>query len=615
MTADDSCLRDRTHRLFQACLPHLWEGDSDEATPSLRHLGIASLNLAEEVDPDALIAAGRILPWLAVYLRWEDDSTSIDQLADLIDSNHLVRHLSPEALRRRLARGVKMKTPTIRRMPDGAQAAPADLRRQILADLLTYDEAIEALLELPNGARRDALIENSELLARTLEICSDDGNNRACRELSSLLPPWTISRPSQALEVLARFENTDFSDVPGEWSLLPERSRRFEQSLAEHLRSHGLVCAIRAAVAFGPADNSDPLSARVVRRFLSDYSPFASDPALQELTLALIQCRHLAIAHLSGAAPLGALQPWVNYLRGSCSELAESRGITLREATNFAHYSFHLVNLLDLSAREDVDLHDPLRRALMDLEEELKEFALVGQREGLTDRQSDLSRFEQTRWRNESPRRLLAVRIVRLGGAWRRGYESELVDDVIARLQQGPELDAAAHLMRNARLQSYDWLATWSPEQIAPLLVLCLCAARNSDEIDINAPFTIDLAPLKSWFNTDGTRRRAAIITTLLAQRSISSLIASPSLPPTGGLIAETVDQRLQLHFRPTPELEALLTLLASCKEDDPLATTLHERLARLCELPSNLAASTDRQPPITLYNSDKNTTENELSG
>lgn len=567
----------------------------EEHRPALRHLGIAALNLEGEADPDTLLEASRALPWLALYMQWERGETAPQKLVEHIEHHGLIRHLGADAIRRRLARIETAGDSAIRRAPGGADAGD-DLRAAALVELADHDRRIAALVDASPHDRRDALIDDTGLLATALQIAADEASTPASMPLRGVLPDWSFGADVRPLEILARFERSDFEAVPAEFSLLGDRAARFEQSLAKHLRSHELLGALRAALAFSAPQSTTAPPRRALQRYLTGFSIFADDPSLLELTLALTGVRGRLVEHLGGGLPLAALQPWVAYLRGPCTHFAEARGITLREATNFAHYAFHLLNMCDLAARPDVALRDPLRRGALDVEDELKQFALVGQREGLTDGEADLHRYEQNRWRSDAPGAQLADRIARLCGGWRQGHQSgppgspprpdhELYEQSLELVRAaGDDADAAAELVRWARLQHHGELETWQPDQVLSLLITALAAVRRAPNIDPGQPFVLDLSPLAQWLSGPAHRRRRDILHGLLRILDADSLTGPPLTKRTIGLVADAQTQRLQIDFATDDEFEAILTLLAHAEDDAALAESLVERLRSVLE-------------------------------
>ncbi len=602
MNDRSSALRNRANRL----VAHLVETTSDvEVEAALRHLSVAGLNLAVEADADSLLAASRALSWLAVYVAWDDDEATLDELAGLIDQGKLAPNLGPRTVASRLSRAIDAPSSPIRRSPTGAalEGQDDDLRALILSELADHDRRVARAAALAPHRRRDALFSDSQLLATVLELSTEDHLPPAAQTMVELLPEWNQTSKA-APKVLARFERAQFEDVPAPMNRLGERPRRFEQSMGRHLERHHLLPAVRAALTLSSdADESQ------LRLYLNQSATFAEDPPLVELALALIEMRHRTARHLAGALPLAGLSPWVTYLRGPCADFAESRGITLREATNFAHYSLHLLNICDLAARQDVPLTDTVRRALMDIENEIKEFALVGQRQGLTDEQSDLGRYERSRWRSDGARALLASRLARLCGAWRAGHrpgppgspprpDHELFDHCLelVRDREDTDLDALAHLAQKAHLRGLPDFNDWTPEEVLLVLTPVLFAARSAPSIDVDAPFTVDFEELSNWLAGADRHQRASIVTTLAAHYGDAQGGAA-IMQSLQGLSAQADDQRLLLAFRPAPELEAILTLLADVEGDDPLSAPLRQRLKTLLEAQRPLAQATAESP------------------
>ena len=579
--------------------------DLSEHRACMRHLSLGALNLAEEADAEALMAASGVLPWLGVFLGGQREKVSGTKLAEMICHHGLVRQLPEPVVRRRICAAFPDDHSQIRRTPsgkspvgctklaqnpdtpitDGTEITPLQVLKRLVAD----DRRIGLLAEANEHDRRDALLDDAGLLATALQL-------RGCDQQAGLddaLPKWRIDAPSKPLEVFARFERVDFDAVPPEWRGLDDRARRFEQSLAEHLGRHGMLTPVRAALAFSPAvGSSDPDLTRV-RRFLSTFSAFAADPALLELAVALIGARHLCVDVVRGAAPLDALSGWAQYLWKGCSRLAESRDITLREATNFAHYALHLVNLCDLSVADGVELTDPMRRALMDVEDEIKEFVTVGRKSEAPDRPVELFRYEKARFDRAHPRAQLADRLARLGGAWRAGHrpgphgcaprpDHPLIDTCLE-LVNGDDtwLDATNHLLRRAHLLGIDRLESWPAHRTLLLVQRALHLARHCERIDTDRPFTVDLTPLANWVTEGDGQDRGELLEVLLETRRDDHNATNPALTPHAD------EQFLTVQFHPDENLQALLTLLAST-DDDGFRDTLRRRVDNMLRRAQN---------------------------
>ncbi len=526
MTDKTSLLRDRTNHLALRLATTLG-ADIEQHQGAMRHLAVAALNLLTETDQATLNSASKALPWLAIFTFWEDDRATADAVAARIERQGLIRHLGAATIRRQLESAAGCEQSNIRRRPE---IQPWRDRADALATLVERDLAMEQLLATEQGERADLLIADSALLATALNACNDPGHKEIAHALEELVPSWKLHSNRDALEMLAEFEAADFEAAPGAFEHLGQRARRFEKSLADHLRSHDLLPALRIALAISPREDQQAPRREEIRRYLARFSVFAADPTLRELALALIITRKRIPGYLRGELPLGALDPWVEYLRGPCAEFAEARGITLREATNFAHYALHLLDLFDLAATKDAVMSDSLRRALMDVEEELKEFALVGQRAGLSDAQSNLARFDANRWHSEGLLARLADRLSRLCGAWRSGHRAsppgsppvpkdELFDQCLKLVTDDREdsrFDALANLMGQVRFTGLRELSRWTPEDLLTLFAPVLRAAIDASTVDVNRGFVVDFSALTSWLVADSGGGRTDVLHRLL---------------------------------------------------------------------------------------------------
>lgn len=582
---DGSTMSKPSDRDSASLLLHLLirpEADAGEdSRAALRLASHTALNLASEAGTEALWDLGRALPWLAIYLDWTQQDTAPEALANTIAGRRLVAHLPRTFVLETLERcAAQVKTSPIRRAPS-AVAPEADPRTEGIARLARIDDALGELLDHEDAHLLDGLLADSTLLEAAMAIAAATGeaSTPEARRLQDLLPLSSSPGAHAPLRILASIEAAHFESLPMEFSLLEERGRRFELSLADNMNRHGLLESVRAALAFGPSEFNE--RSTLGRSFFFQFSAFAEDPAIEGLTRALVEMRWRCFAHLRGELPLEGLSPWVDYLRDGCAELAESRGITLREAIHFAHYCLHLVNICDLASLPGLSLREPLRRALMDCEDELKEFALIGQREGLSDNQARLERYDRARWLSQGPRAYLVDRLARLSGGWRKGTRPgpigappRLHDEFIAPVEQALDallgqnrglLEALATLLAHAELQGLSDLEHLEPGSLLDLLVLVAGAARDLPLVDISTPFVVDCSHLYTWCGSSPAKSdRLRLLRSLLDHYPTLSLLEGNTEPlQTGpGLVTETSNGRLVVRFDADPELEALLTLL-----------------------------------------------------
>ncbi|RAL23120.1 hypothetical protein DL240_09565 [Lujinxingia litoralis] len=616
---------DSARRRHQACAllqrlvdPHRQHDTADAA--ALRHLAIAALNLAQELSPEVLASACARLPLVPLYAAWEEGKLSPDALTRELSEQGLIIHQGEDAVRRRLERAHALAcTTAIHRAPrqnDEPQTPTDDPRQLAMARVMLDEQALGELLELPAARALDRLVAQAGLMASVIE-------SPHITDFEELLPPWPIERRACGLTLLRDFEDHDYKRAPLQLSQLKQRSQDFERSLIANLEQQGLLVAVRVALAFAPASGQPMPSTRELQHYLARFTLFADDPALLALARALIETRHLFLHHLQGALPLASLQPWTNYLRGDCAELADSRDITLREATHYAHYCLHVLNLSDLSAMTDLVLREPLRQALKLREEELRELVLAGQRQGLSDKQADLARFERASWRAEGPRAALADRLARLCGAWRQGeapaplgararLEAPLLERATETLDlAGACADALANLAAGVVLQGHRLFESLELQDALRLLALALAAARDAGLLEGPAAAArIDLRPLLTWLDEDPDQgHHLHVLRQLLARVPLDAMLSTSHLHASSGLRCEPCPQKhtLQVELAIDPALEALLTLLAATPEHDALHSALTQRLHTLLA-PRPPAAHSSQY-------SERNTTDSELSG
>ncbi|RVU42768.1 hypothetical protein EA187_14760 [Lujinxingia sediminis] len=612
---------DSTHRREQACAllqalidpRHLQRPDQGAA---LRHLALASLNLSEELSAEALIEAGEALPLVALYDRWAQEHIGPAEVSRALQAQGLLSALGTEALHRRLERAHHLAASThVRRTPRALNddASEDDPRRQALELAAEHDRQLRALASLEPVRALDRLMEKAGLLASAMES--------PVAELQRLMPPWEIDRSGGGLRLLDELERACDEECPPALAMLTARSRDFEKSLAQNLESQGLLVAVRAALAFGPRPGDEAPSQRELRHYLAGFTLFADDPALLALTQALMETRHRMLLHLQGALPLSALKPWTLFLRGDCAELADSRDISLREATHYAHYCLHLLNLCDLTDTPGLTLRDALRRSLMSREEELRELVLLGQRQGLSDQQADLARFEQARWRAEGPRAALADRLARLTGAWVHGeapgplgasprLDAPSVELARKALENADaSADALANMARDLHLIGHDIFQKLDLEETLRLMALALASVRDCGLLHREGA-RVDLRPLADWLSSSGRApHHRALLRTLLLSASLDELLSTDARSALPGIQVhiDEANATLRLSLKLDPNLDALLTLLAATDEDDPLAAILTGRLRQMSVRPPEAQPA----PPY----SERKTTESELSG
>lgn len=635
--ARETSVRERSsHLLLQLCGVTAKTSDgepTDNSVAAHRLLGHAALTLTQELGGDALHRASRALPWLAVFVDWLEREPASDALARDIVARRMVSHLGVESLRRRLERvGVERERSVLRRAPGRASSAadtsradalPGERRVEVLVAIQALDEALAELCTLDDAALSNRLIDDSTLLAAAMEMFEEPLPHPDAARLATLFPASTCAGAAahsrRAVTILATIEASDFTRVPEELEALGERSRRFELSLGQNMQRHGLLEAVRAALAFGPAADAVPGEDDTTADApldLRQFAVFEDDAALESLTLALMAMRSRCLGHLRGALPLEALSPWVAYLRGDCVELAESRGITLHEATHFAHYCLHLMNLCDLAAHGLHAVNESTRRALLDIEDELKEYALAGQRVGLSDRQVSLERFERACWSTSGDAAYVADRLARLRGAWRHGIRpgpvgapARLDDALFAaslamveslRATHGDDappgdrtIAALASLLRHCQITGAEILEALDPADGLCLLTFGLVLARDLPGIDITAPFRLDLGALAAWYRDPAAHGlNPRLLAQLLDRMQVTDLLNHDALstgaPRTGlrGRIdTTTTPPCLVLEFVADAELHALLTLMSHSSSDSgPLRALLDARLDELLD-------------------------------
>lgn len=652
-------------------------GGDAQADAALRVLSHALLNywgVRQGEDParSAQITAQmtRALPWLAAFWASTREDTSPASRVYPVDLCAGDAYPDEEALARRplsqamIAGRLDALSSQTRSAFAGAPRdahlhADADPQLSLFCALARTERRLASLASADPQALRDELLGNTFLLAAAAERCEGAAAQAPATSLLGRLhagvQPWQGAnqtghhrRFSSAVWALAELHNAEpqgqaLAAAMGVAAFdIAPKSLRFERGLAENMARMGFISAVRAALAFVPAPDGQPAPHALVdadarASFLRQFSIFRADESLLQLASALMQTRGLCLDYLRGGAPLASLSPWIDYLRGGCVELAEARECTLREAISYAHYCLHLVNICDFAALElplgeharagEAPLSEATREALCQLEEELKEFALVGQREGLSDAQADLGRFERARWRREGDASFVADRLSRLRGAWREGvvpgpigapprldsdlsaHSLAIIDNLLVEAGES-QLSGLAAVASNARLRGYAWLEWLAPADILKLVAIGTSAARDLPGIDVTRPFDIELGELGKWAS-DPQRGRLnrRILRTLLARRTMAEILNGDAASQGGpmalrrGLVAHIrrasqepdAPNHLVIQFIADPELKALLELMGTSSADDPAFDALLQR--RLEVMLRGCDASASREP------------------
>lgn len=524
-------LRERTFGL-------LAELCGDLPTDTLRVASHALLGLATDADTDALLQLRDAMPWLAAFLELEDEGSPED-VARRLHARGALRSLAPRYIAQRLCND-----------------AYGSARGAAIKDLAQLDRRLFSLSRASALEIRDAVLDDIQLMVAALEVMDDAPE--CLPEIRTAL--GVCEQNVGPLHVLATLE-TSWNGLKS--SVLSDRSGRFELSAVDHLRQNGFLVAVRAALGL-TCDGET----------LRGYSVFREDPSLEQLTRALMKVRGLAMEHLRGMVPLRALRGWVEYLRGACSDIAESRGITLREATSFAHFCWHVMNFCDLYDACGAAAHDALRRSLMDIEDEVKEFALMGMTAGVSDQNANLGAFDAARWRRHGTAAFAADRVARLAGAWRLGTApapmgapsrvgGEVADEARrAVMDADSRFPGAAHLvgatMAHAQIVGAQWCERIAPGAVFAMLALCFARARDAG-VDLGRPLRVDVTRLGEWTKTP---LRSLVFEKWLTHAALHQAMVGIEEQTT--VEVTVVGQDIQIGFAPSPALEAALTLMVS---------------------------------------------------
>lgn len=561
-------------------------GGQDELSPAERHLAIAALNLGDEHGSFQLRASLESL--MVGSLLFEENLEKL-----LLFAGSSFPHLPVELLVSRIEEHQQRETGTFRRTPRPHKGQPSP-RRDLLFQLIALEKRAGDFLATDEEHRWDLLLEDSTLLVLAAEVLTKAPDSTLGEVFKVYLSPALLAKDLKAAWAFAEFESLDFKSLPGAYANLKDRDHRFESSLATHLDRAELLPLLRLLLIVDAEGlENDRGTRHKWHRIITAFPRFAGDPTLVELFFALLEMRHRCLAYLRGALPLESLSSWVNYLRGPALDFAEIRELTLREGISFAHFTLHLLNLFDLVTGRREKISKEIRRNLLDVEEELKEFALLGQEQGVDERGASLRRFDAARWRRSGARGHLADRLARLAGSWRyetKGglpgkaprQEGPLVDSARQVVGLGEEkeienrsdLDALANLLRRAEIKGYQDLEFLSPEQILTLLKVGTSQAHQESTINTDEVYCLDLKGVFAWLQGPDQPRRLQLFSTLLEETQ-----DEPGQVAPGGAFRFVVEaQRLQVFIETNERVEALLTLLG----DQQLTPGLRKELLGL---------------------------------
>lgn len=616
----ESLVRERSsHLLYRLIRDDIGECH-ENAAGALRLMSHASLNLAAELGTDAVQRAGESLVWLSLFAHWQAGEISAAELGHELMSRKTVGFLPESMVQRRLAKVEALRVPTVlHRAPrEGhlqiVQSGQEEV--EVLVELHRLDAMLQEALACEDAELMNLVFSESLLLGAALELRNaDDAQSKPLRAASERLKKLFgegSAHQVAALEILAEVESGEFEKVPAAFSQLSERSRRFELSLAQNMAHHGLLGAVRAALGFGTTSGNTWQ--------LGWLDAFSGDDELAELARVLVEMRGVCHGYFSGALGIEALKPWVMYLRNGCMEFADSRDLTLREATGFAHYCLHLVNLCDLGGRGARVVNEETRRALMDIEDDLKEFALSSQRAGIRDSQVDLSAFERGRWKRRGDSAYIVDRLARLTGGWRAGVrpgpvgaparldsevlvESQaLMDEIIVGLNRampGNEASAIgtmAAVLRNCAIQGAEFFEIMTLEEAFKVLSFGLTTARDTVELDTNQAFSLDVRALlgrgEPQKQDAGTAQRQ-MLAQVLKRRPLDAFFSAGGASNVAGVglvssvgFKQDETPTVTLAFEMDEELSSLLALMNhSSSQSVRLRTMLETRLDELLDV------------------------------
>ena len=324
--------------------------------------------LSDEAGPDALAAVEKSLIWMRVWHELTCSELDPKKICDLVESNTRVSSV----VARLSVEGTNFDS----------EAGP----ESTLEHLIQMDQQLQKLEGLSRPEQINAVFENTELLLNLV------GERSGLIALMKLEEAWNPRR----------LDHTD----------LGERSKKFEFAAIDHLRAHGFMPVVRAALAF-EVDGPE----------FYELSAFRDSPHLRELARAIAASRQQVFDVVRGIRPVRDLVAWVNYLIVGTKGLSHALGLSRKEALSFAHFCFHVVNFSDLEGALGAEVNEESRRSMMDVEDALKEIAQMRASDDLMDT-ATLERAIDP-WPAKPNLHRLADRLARLSGLWFEGSPSK----------------------------------------------------------------------------------------------------------------------------------------------------------------------------------------------
>ena len=577
-------LRDRVFGL----LSDLCGSPADLTPDGLRLLSHTLLGVARDNAPSSLFAVRDALPWVVALVE-SGSGTVPGAVAEMLTTHGVVRALNRETIASRLEAAVQ-KRPSLMEASSGQSRVSRALR-----DLALLDARLADLAMCSDTVIRDTLMEKPGLLGAAISICAGGDQTAVARRFRAALLVDDVVLDPSPLRLLCDLETAWDGGSIGVHGEFCERTRRFELSACDHLRQSGIACAIRAALVFSTVSTRGG----DIRGKLRAFTTFAEDRSLEDLTVALAENRGRVVDFLSGRSPLRTLDGWVRYLRGPCHELADLREISIREAMSFAHFAFHLMNFCDLASRSDGAANDEARLAVMAVEDDLKEFALSGQRAGLSDDEVHLGRWARDRWADVTVEEQLLEHVARLAGGWRAGL-SPTVDGARPRLQPDalhpwvralgafccPDETLALIHMRLATMsiRGAELFEVAHPRHALRLLAMGTLAASG--------PGVLDFESALSWFNDASRRPLAEAMLDLVDDEVLLTRLSGPC-----GFVAERTSTGVSVSVRRHAEFEALLVLIRTPDVAPLMRELARDRLEALVCVVSDASETSDSDP------------------
>lgn len=515
-------------------------------------------------------------------------------------------------------------------------------RGRFLSEVLWREQALSKLDHSSLDHLASALFNSTEKLIAALQSLRDPGSGPIYEDVSELFPELIALVRSRPIIASIEHENTPGRSIPllehlvdrtlarklrglelGDReifqhdSALSEGAFSADQAALARVYENGLATVLRAALTFldftkGGTDAQraqwvklgadlsvhNKASATVLAKedSLRRIPRLRGSKVLQELTLTMVRHHGLLGQTVRGETPLIVFAELLDEIRGFRGELAQTLGLSERDAVDLCIDLYHLVNALDTAGVREGLYGDRLRFEMAAVESLLMRLARLPEQEDIHEA---LRRFDRDESDAESDRELRRIR-----EQWLFDRLSRLRS---SRLRQG---EPSENLLRHVQalsdnaveslVRGLEHLQLWycevataglSPGAQLKFLTLCIHSAADCG-VDIAEPYHVTFAPLVETFGDPRDPAwdyRIRIVEALLRKLEMSSVFGEKlgldALSSALGTFAIEIGTlpALAIDFDESEEARALLTLLPTYERKS--SASFHSTLKSLCDL------------------------------